>query len=179
MAGTEAIYNELRGLLHEYDPNLIILESLREGEDDPDFEPNTDVYCIIRKVREKNLHIAQGTTEFGESTETSHGVRVYQNKRIVIQFDFYGKDEYSAEDKAIACNTFFADRLTASPSQYSFSLFGDVENVVNNSALAYGRRYNNRFSFRLELFYVYPLDIQCRCEKMPEKLILKDEVIAK
>lgn len=179
MSYTEDIYKELAGILHEYDPNLIILKSLREGEDDPDVDSSVDVYCIIRQRKSNNLHIAQGTTSYGSVSESSHGVRTFQNKRVVIQFDFYGKDEYTAEDKAMACNTMLSERLTASPDSYSFSLLGSVGNVVNNSELAYGKRYKYRFSFKIELFCVYNLDIQCKCEKMPEKLILEKEALAK
>ena len=179
MSETKEIYEELAGILHEYDPNLIILKSLREGEDDPDVDSDVDVYCIIRQRKSNNLHIAQGTTLYGGSTETSHGVRTFQNKRVVIQFDFYGKDEYSAEDMALACNAMLSERLTASPEAYSFSLLGEVGNVMNNSELAYGKRYKNRFSFKIELFRVYKLDLECKCIKMPEKLVLESGVVAK
>ena len=63
--------------------------------------------------------------------------------------------------------------------KYSFSLFGSVGTVVNNSELAYGKRYKYRFSFQVELFCVYPLDIKCQCEKMPEKLKLVGEAVLK
>lgn len=178
MANTQSLYTELANILHEYDPNLIILKSLREGEDDPDVDSGVNVYCIIRQRRTKNLHVSQGPIVQG-SPAASHTIRTYQNKRVVIQFDFYGKTEYDAEDKANACNTYLCERLVASPSQYSFSLFGDVGAVTNNSELVYGKRYKNRFSFQIDLYWVYSLDTSCQCEKMPQKLIITGEAIAK
>ena len=175
---TKSLYGELKDLLHEYDPSLIVIKSLREGEDDPDVDSEVDVYCVIQQRRSKNLHVSQGPVLFGQEAE-EHSIRVYQNKRVVIQFDFYGRDEYSAEDKANACNTFLCERLVASPEKYSFSLFGSVGTVVNNSELAYGKRYKYRFGFQVELFCVYPLDIKCQCEKMPEKLKLVGEAVLK
>ena len=175
---TKSLYGELKDLLHEYDPSLIVIKSLREGENDPDVDSEVDVYCVIQQRRAKNLHVSQGPVLFGQEAE-EHGIRVYQNKRVVIQFDFYGRDEYLAEDKANACNTFLCERLVASPEKYSFSLFGSVGTVVNNSELAYGKRYKYRFSFQVELFCVYPLDIKCQCEKMPKKLKLVGEAVLK
>lgn len=178
MESTKSIYTELAGLIHEYDPNLIILAGQREGEDDPDVDSSVDTYCIVRERRSRNLHITQGPVSYGTVTE-GHGIRTYQNRRVVIQFDIYGKDEYVAQDKANAINAFICERLVASPDNYSFSLFGDVGNVVNNSELAYAKRYKHRYSFKLEFFYVYKLDMACHCEKMPEKLIITGEHIAK
>lgn len=175
---TKDVYKELAGILNEYDPNLLVLKSLREGENDPDVISDVDVYCLINQKFVQNTHVTQGPVSYGDVSE-GHGIRVFQNKRITVQFDFYGKDEYEAEDKAISCNAFLCERLVASPTKYSFSLLGYDGDVENTSSLAYGKRYKFRYSFRLELLYVHPLDISCRCEKMPEKLIIQNEVIAK
>lgn len=178
MESTQSLYTELSNLVHEYDPNFIILKSLREGEDDPDVDSGVDTYCIISERGSKNLHVTQGPINYGTVT-SGHGIRTYQNKRVHIQFDIFGKDEYTSLDKANSINTFICDRLVAEPTKYNFSLFGAVGNVINNSELAYGKRYKYRYSFQLDLFYVYKLDISCKCEKMPEKLIIGSEVIAK
>lgn len=172
-----SLYTSLKGILQELYPNLIVLKSLRNGESDPNLQGDVDVYCIIQEHRQRNLHIPQGPQMI--ETETGHNLVTYQNKRVMVQFDFFGKDESNALNVANECNQWLAERLVRTPQAYNFSLLGMVGDVINNSNLSYGRDYNCRYTFRLDLFVVDAVGGRCVCERIPEHLRLQDEVIAK
>lgn len=174
----EELYLSLKEIIQTLYPDLIILKSLREGESDPNLEGDVDVYCVIQQKYQKNLHISQGPVLVEDNGE-KHGIQTFQNRKVVIQFDFFGKDEFTAIEKANECNQWLCEKLIAEPQNYNFSLLGDVGDVYNNSDLIYGKKYKYRYTFLLELFIVDSVTGPCTCLKLPEKIIIQDSEVIK
>jgi hypothetical protein len=156
ISGDNELYERIRAIIRKFDKETIILKASLSDTSYPDVDKNP-AYCVIQQNMLGNRRAVQRfpIVSYNEEEETFN-TNTTVERNVLVQFDFFGKDEEETLNLATKFSQGLAYFLQEDPYE-DMGLLGMVEPVENNSDILPNKNYRHRFTFRLKLCVVYGL----------------------